>query len=52
MGDASALARAMEDALTRHGEARRRAQAGRRMVLDRFERRLVFERLMAILETA
>ena len=52
VGDAPALARAMEDVLTRRDEARRRAQAGRLMVLERFERRLVFDRLMAILETA
>lgn len=51
-GDAPALARAMADALTRRDEASRRARAGRRMVLERFERRLVFDRLMAILEAA
>lgn len=51
VGDADALARAMGDALTRRDEARRRAQAGRRMVLARFERGLVFDQLMAILET-
>jgi len=52
VGDAAALARAMTDALARRDEARRRARAGRRMVLERFERRLVFDRLMAILESA
>jgi glycosyltransferase involved in cell wall biosynthesis len=52
VGDAPALAHAMEDALTRREEARRRTQAGRRMVLERFERNLVFDRLMAILESA
>lgn len=48
--DASTLADAMTQALTRREEARRRAQAGRRMVLARFERRLVFDRLMATLD--
>jgi hypothetical protein len=50
VGDAAALARAMEDALTRRDEAGRRARAGRRMVEERYERRLAFDRLMAILE--
>jgi glycosyltransferase involved in cell wall biosynthesis len=49
-GDASALARSMTQALTRREEARRRAQAGRRMVQERFERGPVFDRLMAVLE--
>ena len=49
-GDAAALARAMADALTRRDEARRRARAGRAMVRERFERRVVFDRLMATLE--
>ena len=52
VGDAAALAHAMKEALTRREEARRRAQAGRRMVLERYERSLVFDRLMAILESA
>lgn len=52
VGDAAALARAIEQALTQRDEARRRAQAGRRMVLERFERRGVFDRLMAVLEAA
>ena len=50
VGDAPALARAMDDALTRRDEARRRARAGRRMVEERFEQRLVFDQLMATLE--
>jgi glycosyltransferase involved in cell wall biosynthesis len=50
VGDAAALASAMEEALTRRDEAGRRARAGRRMVEERFERRLAFDRLMAILE--
>jgi glycosyltransferase involved in cell wall biosynthesis len=50
VGDAAALARAVDDALTRGDEAGRRARAGRRMVEERFERRLVFDRLMAVLE--
>ncbi len=49
-GDAGALAHAIEEALKRPEEAKRRAQAGRRMVLERFERDLVFDRLMAVLE--
>ena len=52
VGDAAALARAIEQALTQRDEALRRARAGRRVVLERFERRAVFERLMAVLETA
>ncbi len=52
VGDAAALADAIEQALTRRDEAARRARAGRRMVLERFERRRVFERLMAVLEAA
>lgn len=48
-GDAAALARAMDDALTDGEEARRRAWAGRAMVLERFERRRVFDRLMDVL---
>jgi glycosyltransferase involved in cell wall biosynthesis len=50
VGDAAALAGAMEDALTRRDEAGRRARAGRCMVEERFERRLAFDRLMATLE--
>lgn len=52
VSEVSALAEAMTRALTQREEARRRAQAGRRMVLARFERRLVFDRLMATLGTA
>jgi glycosyltransferase involved in cell wall biosynthesis len=48
-GDAAALARVMNDALTHTEEARRRARAGRAMVLERFERRQVFDRLMEVL---
>lgn len=48
-GDAVALARAMDEALANPAEAKRRARAGRAMVLERFERRLVFERLMEVL---
>lgn len=50
VGDPEALARAMDDCLTRRDEARRRAQAGRRLVLERFERRRVFDDLMTLLE--
>jgi len=52
VGDAAALARAIEQALSQPGEAARRARAGRRMVGARFERRQVFDRLMALLEAA
>jgi glycosyltransferase involved in cell wall biosynthesis len=52
VGDAAALARAIEEALSRPEEAARRARAGRRMVLERFERRRVFDRLTAVLEAA
>jgi len=48
-GDAGALARAIEEVLQRPEEARRRARAGRRMVLEHFERDTVFDRLVAAL---
>jgi glycosyltransferase involved in cell wall biosynthesis len=48
-GDAGALARAIEEVLQRPEEARRRARAGRRMVLEYFERDTVFDRLVAAL---
>ena len=47
-GDADALARAIADALDHPEEARRRAAAGRAMVQRRFERRAVFDRLLAL----
>lgn len=50
VGDATALARAVTEALTRPDEAKRRARAGRAMVRQRFERQMVFDRLMATLE--
>jgi glycosyltransferase involved in cell wall biosynthesis len=50
VGDAAALARAMDDALARGDEAGRRARAGRRMVEERYQRHLVFDRLIATLE--
>jgi len=49
-GDAAALAGAIADALDHPDEAARRARAGRAMVLERFERGSVFDRLMAELE--
>jgi glycosyltransferase involved in cell wall biosynthesis len=52
VGDAAALARAIEQALSQPDEAARRARAGRHMVLARFERRHVFDRLMAVLGAA
>jgi glycosyltransferase involved in cell wall biosynthesis len=48
-GDAEALARAIADALAHPEEARRRAAAGRAMVEERYERRLVFDRLFEVL---
>jgi glycosyltransferase involved in cell wall biosynthesis len=51
-GNVQALAQAIGAALTDRDEAARRARAGRRMVLERFERRLVFDRLMSVLEGA
>ncbi len=48
-GDAGALARAMGEALAHPEEARRRARVGRAMVLKRYERRMVFDRLMEVL---
>jgi glycosyltransferase involved in cell wall biosynthesis len=44
-GDVEALAAAIEDALDHPEEARRRALAGRRMVVSRFERETVFRNL-------
>jgi glycosyltransferase involved in cell wall biosynthesis len=48
-GDVVALADAMRDALTHPPEGARRAARGRRLVQERFERRLVFDRLAALL---
>jgi glycosyltransferase involved in cell wall biosynthesis len=48
-GDDAALARAMAEALDRPAEALRRARRGRAMVQEQFERRAVFDRLMAVL---
>jgi D-inositol-3-phosphate glycosyltransferase len=48
VGDVAALARAIEDALDRPEEARRRTVAGREMVRRRFERRAVFDRLFEV----
>jgi glycosyltransferase involved in cell wall biosynthesis len=44
-GDAAALARAMDEALGDPAEAKRRARAGREMVVARYDRRVVFGRL-------
>ncbi len=51
-GDADAMARAIGDALDHPDEARRRADAGRQLVLERYERRRVFDRLSAIIDAA
>jgi glycosyltransferase involved in cell wall biosynthesis len=47
--NAAALAEALEDVLDRPDEARRRAAAGAALVRSRFESRLVFDRLAALL---
>ena len=47
-GDAAALARCIADALSHPEEAKRRARAGRVMVRERYERRMVFDRLMEV----
>jgi glycogen(starch) synthase len=51
-GDAAALALALETALDQDEEAKRRARAGRSMVSDRYERQIVFNRLMEALGEA
>jgi glycosyltransferase involved in cell wall biosynthesis len=49
-GDADALAARIEDVLDNRAEGARRAARGREMVVERFERRVVFGRLEEILE--
>lgn len=44
IGDANALALQIENVLTRSVEARRRARAGRQLVLNRYEKGMVFDR--------
>lgn len=51
-GDAAALARSMAAALDDREEAGRRARAGRSMVSDRYERQIVFDRLMEVMGAA
>jgi glycosyltransferase involved in cell wall biosynthesis len=51
-GDIAALARAMEAALDQREEAKRRARAGRSMVSNRYERQIVFDRLVEALGEA
>ncbi len=51
-GDTAALVRAMQAALDHADEARRRARAGRSMVCERYERQIVFGRLMELLGAA
>lgn len=48
VGDASALARCISAALDNPKEARRRAAAGRQLVLARYDHRRVFDRLEAV----
>lgn len=52
VGDATALARAIEQALEDPPEAERRAAAGRELVAARYERRLVFRQLAEAIEAA
>lgn len=52
VGDAAALARQMADALDHPDEGRRRAAAGRRMVMERYERRGAFEALERLVRGA
>ncbi len=49
-GDESAMAGAIAAALADPAEAARRAAEGRRMVIERFERRLVFDALFGVLQ--
>jgi glycosyltransferase involved in cell wall biosynthesis len=49
VGDVSALAGCIETVLDNLGEAQRRSRAGRKLVADRFERKVVFDRLESIL---
>ena len=49
VGDAAALARTVAAALDHPAESSRRTALGRRMVEAHFERRLVFDRLEALL---
>jgi glycosyltransferase involved in cell wall biosynthesis len=51
-GDGEAMAKAIGEALDRPAEARRRAEAGRRLVLERYDRRRVFDRLDALIGAA
>jgi glycosyltransferase involved in cell wall biosynthesis len=49
VGDVAALARCIETVLDNPAEAQRRARAGRKLVCDRFERKIAFDRLESIL---
>ena len=51
VGDARSLANAIECALTQPEEAGRRARAGRDMVVADYEREVVYDRLMLLLES-
>jgi len=50
--DARALARRIEEALSDAEESARRAARGREMVCSRYERRVVFERMTEVIESA
>lgn len=49
-GDAEHLARCVAEALNDEPEARRRAEAGRAMVMERYESKKAFDRLAALVE--
>jgi glycosyltransferase involved in cell wall biosynthesis len=51
-GDADALALQIANVLTQPAEAQRRAQAGRQLVLSRYEKRLVFDRFARLVREA
>jgi glycosyltransferase involved in cell wall biosynthesis len=49
VGDVAALARSIETVLDNPAEAERRSRAGRKLVCERFERKMAFDRLETIL---
>lgn len=50
VGDATALASAIEDVLTHPAESHRRAEVGRKMVEEHFEQRKVFDRFSVMVK--
>lgn len=51
VGDSDALARCIEEVLDNPVEAARRAGAGRDLVCTKYDRRIVFEQLLKIIQT-